>query len=210
MAFVPDWNLQISGVEKMFFFPKFAKSISITHAHSSKYTQSSQVKLDGSFLPTSQTFVNGWQPLVGINISTKWGITGTIRYTSAVNYAYSTSGGATKSENSSFNMSFSYSRTQGFRIPVWPFNKRKFKNEINFNLAFDASANRTFQRQFGQSKFEEKQNNSTWKLRPSATYRFSSKVQGSLFYETGVSRNKISGKFSYNEFGITVNIAIRD
>jgi len=209
-AFIPDWNAQISGVEKFFIFPKFAKSISITHGHSSKFTQSSQVKLDGSFLPTSQTFTSAWQPFLGINISTKWGVTGTIRYTKATNFAYSASGGATKSENSSFNMSFSYSKSGGFRIPVWPFNKRKLKNEMKFDLAFDASSNRTFQRQFGQTKFEEKQNNSTWKLRPSATYRFSTKVQGSLFYETGVSKNKISGKFSYNEFGITVNIAIRD
>ncbi len=209
-AFVPDWNVQISGIEKMLIFPKFAKSISITHGHSSKYTEQSQVKLDGSFLPTSQTFTSAWQPLVGINISTKWGVTGTIRMTSATNFAYSASGGATKSDNNSFNMSFSYSKSGGFRIPVWPFNKRKFKNEISFNLTFDASSNRTFQRQFGQKNFEEKQNNSTWKLRPSATYRFSTKVQGSLFYETGVSKNKISGKFSYNEFGITVNIAIRD
>jgi cell surface protein SprA len=207
---VPDWNAQISGVEKILFSPKFAKSVSITHGHSSKYTQNSQVKLDGSFLPTSQTFTSAWQPLVGINISTKWGVTGTIRYTGATNFAYSASGGATKSENSSFNMSFSYSKSGGFRLPIWPFNKRKLKNELKFDLAFDASSNRTFQRQFGQKKFEEKQNNSTWKLRPSATYRFSTKVQGSLFYETGVSKNKISGKFSYNEFGITVNIAIRD
>ena len=84
------------------------------------------------------------------------------------------------------------------------------KNEINFNLTFDASSSKTYQRQFGEKKFVEKQSNSNWKLRPAATYRFSSRVQGSLFYETGASKNKISGKYSYNEFGITVNIAIRD
>ncbi len=209
-AFIPDWNVQVSGLERLFFFPKFARSISITHAHSSKYTENLTLKLDGSFLPSTQSFTSNWQPLIGLNISTKWGVSGTIRYTSATNFAYSASGGATKSVNSSFNMSFNFSKTSGFRIPIWPFKNRKFKNEINFNLTFDASTNKTFQRQFGQDKFEEKQNNSNWKLRPQATYRFSSRVQGSLFFETGVSKNKISGKYSYNEFGITVNIAIRD
>ncbi|WP_456408992.1 T9SS outer membrane translocon Sov/SprA [Caldithrix abyssi] len=209
-AFIPDWNVQISGLEKMFFFPKFARSISITHAHNSKYTENLTLKLGGGLLPTTQTFTNAWQPLVGVNISTKWGVTGTIRYTSTTNYSYSTSGGATKSAQTNFNLSFSYSRTQGFRLPIWPFNNKKFKNEINFNLTFDASSSKTFQRQFGEDKFIEKQSNSNWKLRPAATYRFSSRVQGSLFYETGVSKNKISGKYSYNEFGITVNIAIRD
>jgi len=209
-SFIPDWNVQISGIEKFLFFPKFARSISITHGHSSKYTENLQLKLDGSFLPSNQTFTSNWQPLIGVNISTKWGVSGTIRYTSATNFSYSSSGGATKSLTSSFNMSFSFSKTSGFRIPIWPFKNKKFKNEINFNLTFDASNNQTFQRQFQQKKFEEKQNNSNWKLRPAATYRFSSRVQGSLFFETGVSKNKISGKYSYNEFGITVNIAIRD
>jgi hypothetical protein len=31
-----------------------------------------------------------------------------------------------------------------------------------------------------------------------------------MFYETGITENKISGKYSWNEFGISVNIAIRD
>ncbi len=209
-ALIPDWNIQVSGLEKMFFFPKFARSISLTHAHNSKYTENLTLKLGGGFIPSTQTFTNAWQPLVGVNISTKWGVTGTIRYTSTTNFSYSNSGGATKSAQTNFNLSLSYSRTQGFRLPIWPFNNKKLKNEINFNLTFDASTSKTYQRQFGEAKFVEKQSNSNWKLRPAATYRFSSRVQGSLFYETGVSRNKISGKYSYNEFGITVNIAIRD
>ncbi len=209
-ALIPDWNVQVSGLEKMFFFPKFARSVSLTHAHTSKYTENLTLKLGGGFLPSTQTFTNAWQPLVGVNISTKWGVTGTARFTSTTNFSYSNSGGATKSEQTNFNLSLSYSRTQGFRIPIWPFNNKKLKNEINFNLTFDASSSKTYQRQFGEKKFVEKQSNSNWKLRPAATYRFSSRVQGSLFYETGVSKNKISGKYSYNEFGITVNIAIRD
>jgi hypothetical protein len=31
-----------------------------------------------------------------------------------------------------------------------------------------------------------------------------------MFYEMGATQNKISGEYSWNEFGITVNIAIRD
>ena len=211
-AFVPDWSVQISNVEKLLFFSKFAKSVSIDHAHQSKYTENLTRQRDGSLAPNTQTFSNSWQPLIGMNIRTKWGFNGTVRYTKSANYNYALGGGATKTLTSAFSMSVTYAKTSGFKIPipVWPFKNKTFKNEINFQLSFDLSNNQTFQRQAGQKSFVEKQRNKTWKLRPAATYRFSSRVQGSLFFETGVTDNKISGKYSYNEFGITVNIAIRD
>jgi cell surface protein SprA len=167
---------------------------------------------DLEYLPTSQSFTNNWQPLVGVNIRTVWGVSTTIRTTNSTSFNISSSGGASKTVTDAFSVSLSYSKTSGFKIPlpIWPFKGKTFKNEINFNLTFDKSNNQTFQKQFGQSKFEEKQKNNSWKLRPSATYRFSKRVQGSLFYERGTTENKISGKYSYNEFGITVNIAIRD
>ncbi|MBD3225068.1 MAG: cell surface protein SprA [Caldithrix sp.] len=211
-AFFPDWQVQISGVEKFLFFPTFAKSVNVTHSHSGKYSENRTLKLDGSFLPTSQTFSNNWQPLVGINLRTKWGISANMRMSSNTSYSFSGTAGASKTETSSMTLSLSYSKTTGFKIPipVWPFKGKTFKNEINFNMTFDASENRTFQKQYEQKDFEEKQKTSSWKLRPSATYRFSKRVQGSLFYEMGANENKISGKYSYHEFGVTVNIAIRD
>jgi len=77
-------------------------------------------------------------------------------------------------------------------------------------LTYDQSQNTTFRRTTGSKKFEEQTKNSSWKLRPSATYKFNSRVQGSMFFETGATENKISGQYSYSEFGINVNIAIRD
>jgi len=211
-AFIPDWNVQVSGVEKFLFFSSFAQSISLDHAHSGKYSENLSLRLDGSFLPTSQSFTDNWQPLFGINIRTKWGVNGNIRVTNSTSYQFSSGGGASKTNTDAFTISVTYAKTAGFKIPipVWPFKNKTFQNEINFNLAFDASNNQTFQKQFGQAKFEEKMKNSAWKLRPSATYRFSKRVQGSLFYERRSTQNKISGKYSYNEFGINVNIAIRD
>jgi hypothetical protein len=211
-AFVPDWSVSISGVEKYLFFSKYAQSISIDHAHQGKYSENLSLTRDLEYLPTSQSFTNNWQPLVGVNIRTVWGVSTTIRTTNSTSFNISSSGGASKTVTDAFSVSLSYSKTSGFKIPlpIWPFKGKTFKNEINFNLTFDKSNNQTFQKQFGQSKFEEKQKNNSWKLRPSATYRFSKRVQGSLFYERGTTENKISGKYSYNEFGITVNIAIRD
>lgn len=211
-AWIPDWTLQVSGVEKILFFSNFAHNISIDHGHSSKYAENLSLNLKKEFKPTNQTFGNNWQPLLRVNIKTKWGVGGNFNMSSSENYNFSSAGGASKTATDQFSISMNYAKTTGFKIPlpIWPFKGKTFKNEINFNLTFDSSNNQTFQRQFGQDKFEEKQNNSKWKIRPSATYRFSKRIQGSLFYERGTQKNKITGKYTYNEFGITVNIAIRD
>ncbi len=211
--FIPDWNVNVSGIEKYLFFKDFAQSITIDHGHSGKYDEKQRLSPDGSsFEPYQQTFSNNWQPLVGVNIRTKWGIGATIRMNSNTNHSYNASGGATRTESSGFTVSMNYSKSTGFKIPIpiWPFKGKTFKNEINFTLTFDASENSTFQRQAGNNKFQEQQKNTSWKLRPSATYRFNTRVQGSMFFETGATTNKISGEYSYSEFGINVNIAIRD
>jgi len=148
----------------------------------------------------------------GLSSDIRRGISSNIRVSESSTYNFTTGGGATKSNTSSFTISGSYATSAGFRIPIpiWPFKGATFKNEMNITLTYDQSTNVTYQRQQGQADFQENQKNSSWKLRPSATYRFNKRVSGSLFYEMGATENKISGKYSYNEFGITVNIAIRD
>ncbi len=210
--YIPDWSVQISGVEKFLFFPTFAKSVTVDHGHSGKYTEKKSLQVNEGFVPTAQTFSNNWSPLIGFNIRTIWGVSSTIRMTNSTNYSYAKGGGATRTENKAMTISMNYSKTAGFKIPlpVWPFKGKSFKNEINFSLSYDSSENGTYQRKFNEEKFNEKQKNSSWKLRPSATYRFNTRVQGSMFYEMGATKNKISGEYGWTEFGITVNIAIRD
>lgn len=208
---IPDWTVQISGVEKFLFFGEFAKSMSVEHGRSGKYSENK--KLVGTDLvPATQSFTHNYQPLIGLNISWIWGFSSNIRLNQSSTFNFTTGGGATKSNTSSFTISASYATSGGFKIPIpiWPFKGQTFKNEMNFTLTYDQSTNTTFQRQANQESFQENQKNSSWKLRPSATYRFNKRVSGSMFYEMGSTENKISGKYSYNEFGITVNIAIRD
>lgn len=80
---------------------------------------------------------------------------------------------------------------------------------MQFNLTFNTSNDESFSQRPGTDKFEEQTKNSSWKIKPSVTYRFSQKVNGSMFFEKSVSENKRTGKYSYMEFGINVNIAIR-
>jgi motility/secretion related protein SprA len=209
--FIPDWSIKVSGVEKFLFFSSFAKTMSIEHSRNGKYSENKKL-VDASLIPTSQSFTHNYQPLIGVNISWLWGISSNIRITESTSYSFTTGGGAQKNETSSFTVSGSYATSGGFSIPIpiWPFKGATFKNEMNITLTYDQSENISYQKKIDQAKFQENQKNSSWKLRPSATYKFNKRVSGSLFYEMGATENKISGKYSYNEFGITVNIAIRD
>jgi hypothetical protein len=208
---IPDWTIKVSGLEKFLFFSEFAKTMSLEHGRNGKYTENKKL-VNEKLVPASQNFTHNYQPLIGINISWIWGISSNIRLTESTSFQFTTAGGATKSETSSFTISGSYATSGGFSIPIpiWPFKGQTFKNEMNITLTFDQSENINYQKKADQDKFQENQKNSSWKLRPSATYKFNKRVSGSLFYEMGATENKISGKYSYNEFGITVNIAIRD
>jgi len=209
--FIPDWNLKISGLEEFLFFKGLAKSVSIEHARSGKYSNTKQLA-NNELVPSSESFSHNFQPLIGFNITWLGDVRSTIRLTQGATFNFRSAGGSTRSETSSFSVTASYATSGGFKIPIpiWPFKGATFKNEINFSLSYDRSVNKTFQKQVNQDTFQENQNNTSWKLRPSASYRFNQRVSGSLYYETGVTVNKISGEFSWNEFGITVNIAIRD
>jgi len=211
LSFIPDWKVSITGIEQVLFFKDFAKSVSIDHSRNGKYSVTKRLNKN-ELVPATESFSHNFAPLLGVNISWKFGMSTSIRMNQSSTLNFTSGGGATRSENNTFSVTASYKTQGGFQIPIpiWPFKNQVIKNDVSFSLTFDKSSSLTFQKQISQKEFQETQKNNTWKLRPSATYRFNQRVSGSLFYETGVTENKISGKYSWNEFGITVNIAIRD
>lgn len=206
--YIPDWTLRLSGVERMLFFDAFAQSMSLEHSRSGKFSESARLE-DRERVRDQWSYSNSYQPLVGVNFTTRFGLSGSARLNSSVNFNYNPTGAVTRSEQSGFNISASYSITQGFRIPL-PFIKMKsLKNEMQFSLAFDRSSSTSYSRGVNDRDFIEREVNKNWKIRPSATYRFSQNVNGTAFFEKGQSENKRTGVYSYFEFGVNVNIAIR-
>jgi hypothetical protein len=206
--YIPDWTLRLSGVEKFLFFGQFAKNMTLEHARTGKFTESSRVE-EGEKIRENWSFSNSFQPLVGVSFGTHFGVTGNFRLTSNVNYNYNPSGAVTRTEQSGYSFSASYSVSQGFRLPLPFLSKKKLKNEIQFSLAFDNNGSKSASKGSGEEEFVEREVNKTRKIRPSATYRFSQKVNGTAFFETGSTETKRTGKYSYVEFGINMNIAIR-
>jgi hypothetical protein len=208
--FVPDWQLRLTGVENWFFFKKYANTIQLEHARTGKANET--VRYDGvEKIKTAWGYSNNYSPFLGININTKWGITTSIRYSKSTIYSYTVTGADNKSLRSGIDVTMSFSKSTGFRIPL-PFLKNKrLKNEMQFSLSVGTNNDVSFSKRqgFEQEGFVEQEKNSSLKFRPSVTYKFSQKVNGSMFFEYSSSENKRTGKYSYFEFGVNVNIAIR-
>ncbi len=209
-SFIPDWQFRLTGLEKISIFRKVARSVQVEHARSGKFNENDKYD-EGGKTRTGWSYSNNYSPLLGITINTVWGITGTIRYTSSTTFNYSASGGDSKSLRSGLDVTFSFSKSGGFRIPLPFLRKKKLNNEMQFNLGVSSSNDVSYARRLGSnsSEFVEQDKNSALKFKPSVTYRFSQKVNGSMFFEYSASENKRTGKYSYFEFGVNVNIAIR-
>ncbi len=205
-SFVPDWRVSIRGAEKLPLLKAIAKTATIEHNRTGKFTESSRFQGDEKNRNQWSYTIN-YSPLLGITLNTIWNVNGTIRATKSRTFDYRTAGAVTKREQSGFNISMSYAITRGFRIPLLM--KKKLNNEIQFSLSFDRTNNQNFSKSINEAKFQELDISKNWKLRPSVSYRFSQKVNGTAFYEQSTSENKRTGKTSFKEFGINVNIAIR-
>ncbi len=203
--FIPDWRVSIRGAEKLPLLNMVAKTASIEHSRTGKFSQSSR------FQGTQEnrdawSYTLNYQPFLGITLNTIWNVNANIRITRSRSFDYRTAGAVTKREQSGFNVNFTYSVTRGFRFPFF---KKKLNNEVQFSLTFDQTSNNNFSKNISDAKFQELDVSSNWKLRPSISYRFSQKVNGTAFFEQSTSQNKRTGKTSFKEFGINVNIAIR-
>ena len=201
---IPDWRINLSGVEKLPLFNMIAKTASLEHSRNGKYSETTR-----RGQRDQASFTMNYQPFIGLTINTIWNVTATIRSNRSISFDYRTAGATTRREQSGFNISASYSVTKGFSLPLPFLKKSKLNNEIQFSLAFDKSNSSNFSKSVTDTEFQELDVSDTWKLRPSVTYRFSQKVNGTAFYEQNKSFNKRTGTSTYKEFGINVNIAIR-
>ena len=116
--------------------------------------------------------------------------------------------GATRNVTSELSFSGKYSKRGDFRIPVWPFNNMKLKNNVDISLTFSMSENTT-EKNKSEGEFEVTGETSKWYVKPNMTYSFSDRVSGGAHFEIGQIHNKLTGDTAYKELGIDVRIQIR-
>ncbi|MFQ5750666.1 MAG: cell surface protein SprA [bacterium] len=207
----PEWTLRISGLERFPLFSKLFKTVSFTHS----FTGQRDITWSGT--PENETqknFTTNFRPLGKLDVNFANGITGNLQMNRSVTLSRSLAVGigARRTTRSDISITANYSKRSGFRLPIWPFNKKELKNSIDFSFTFTQSKVITEQSRTqleGIDQFEEQDRTERWSFSPRLTYSFSTQVRGGAFIEIGTTNSKRAGKTSVQEFGLDINISIR-
>ncbi len=218
---IVNWSVSWTGWEAMPFLQNLANSVSMEHSFTGSSTEAWNMEIvddTEGFIrnPQSYQYEKDFSPLIGINFSWKWGVSSSANYNwnQSVKDSRTGSKNKTKDNSEGISVSASYTSRRGFRIPipVWPFKNKQFKNNTTFSLKFDSNKTTTYitaeDEITKEKKFGEDRKNSSWLVRPSIDYRFSSTVTGGFHYEYAVQNNKLTGKTRAQDFGFRVNIRI--
>jgi hypothetical protein len=208
--FVLNWSLNWSGLERTPIFRGLAQTVSLDNTFSGHRSDFwTGTPNDVNRVEYSRAF----NPLAGLTINWKGGVNSSVRYTLTQNLTDQlVSGvGKTYATQTGLTAQVTYTRQTGFRIPLpfWPFKNRRFSNQTNFSLAFNMTGNRS-EGSYGETgQLVENTRQSSWSIAPRIDYTFSNTVTGGVHLETGVNKDKVQGKTTFTEFGVSVNISIR-
>jgi hypothetical protein len=208
--FLLNWNLSWAGLERTPVFQNLAQSVSFDNAFNG--TRNDQWTGTESNI-TRTEYTRSFNPLAGFTINWKGGINSSIRYTLSQTLSDQITGGTGKTYTTQTGLTaqVTYSRQSGFRIPLpfWPFKNRRFSNQTNFTLQFNMTSNRQ-EGSIGEAgALQENSRQDSWSVSPRIDYTFSNTVTGGIHFETGVNKDKIQGRSTFMDFGVSVNIAIR-
>jgi len=216
----PTWNVRFSGIEKFSFLSKIAKTISLEHGFGGKenekiletIVQTSDSGIDSvSSEVTSRNYSKSWQPLVGLNLNLKGGVSVTIRYnsSSSVSNFFGITDGSLFVNTSNLSVTANYSRRGGLKLPIFFFRDFNLDNQVTFSLNYNRGTSNTSSLTGSGTGPPALLNESNrWTLQPQLNYSFSSKLNGGIFFEIGKTETQ-HGTTSFQDFGLTVNITIR-
>ena len=211
----PNWRINWRGLEKISFLKGFARSISLSHAYSSGYTEGWKIDPDGRKQIQTQRITYGFSPLLGMNVSFKklldGNLTGSVKYSAKSSFDL---GISTRNINETLsrdiNITASFSKS-GFNIPLFGLS---LKNDVEISFSYTNSRNSVVVYEMDKFKEEGTPQDGTTRtsIEPRIKYVISSKVTLSLFYKRtsvvpeGASRIPPT---TTNEAGLDVHISIQ-
>jgi cell surface protein SprA len=220
-----NWSIHWDGIENFSFFKSFASRISLDHAYTSDYKRRWQMTptLDAttgitsiSEVTTSQTVTYGFSPLIGVNITFKEFIKGslsaTFRYGTTTSYDLAPSS-QTVSQSSTSNISVTgtYSR-QGFEIPFFGVS---LMNNIDLTCTYGYSHNASVSYDFNAFQKDGLPMNGlgNTSIEPRIRYTLSERITASVYYRYSRIAPDAGGSntpgSTTNEGGVDVHVLIQ-
>ncbi len=203
-----NWNINWSGVEKLFFLDKIFRTISFQHTFNGDYNASYK---DEELLTWG--YSRNFSPFFGFTAKTNHKNPYTFRFNYIRTLYITNSGTSTEQKHTNqFNGRIDFNRTGGLRIPLFFFRDFNIQNDINFGVDIIYDKSETLMTSViinDDSDFNQQDLSKTWSVKPRVSYSFTSYITGDLYFNYIYTENKITGSTEERDLGFSVRIKIK-
>ncbi len=205
----PAFTLRYSGLKDIEWLKKYITSASLDMNYGGKKSSNQE-----KGIVNNESFSIGFSPLIGLNVSGKKKINGSLTYNVGKNISNTLSEGNTTSQqslNQSVNASVSYAHSGGMKIALPMMEDKYLENNIDFRLeiSFTNEQAYTGTEQDDLIEFEKGKFTKSLSIRPGIQYSFTDKVSGNVSYDYRISETTLNGQQNVGDFQFGVNIQIK-
>jgi cell surface protein SprA len=205
----PAFTLRYSGLKDIEWLKKYITSASLDMNYGGKKSSNQE-----KGIVNNESYSIGFSPLIGLNVSGKKKINGSLTYNVGKNISNTLSEGNTTSQqslNQSVNASVSYAHSGGMKIALPMMEDKYLENNIDFRLeiSFTNEQAYTGTEQDDLIEFEKGKFTKSLSIRPGIQYSFTDKVSGNVSYDYRISETTLNGQQNVGDFQFGVNIQIK-
>jgi cell surface protein SprA len=157
------------------------------------------------------TIFENFNPLLGIDMRFKDGITANVSYLQSRALSLSLLNSQLAQQNED-DVAFGFGyKTKNFRFPFGWFSSVLLKNDLTFNLTFALRNTKTLIYQPGVAAAQISSGAENITYRPSIDYMLNSQFTMSLFYDTNITRPYTSQSFNtaFTTFGVNMKLLLQ-
>jgi cell surface protein SprA len=224
---LPNWNINYNGLSKIKKLSKIFTNITLQHRYTGTYTLSgyttnlyynpndsakSGVDLVSKYNINSVSIREQFSPLIGVDITTKSGITAGLKINRSRNVTlFVPNANLTELTSKDFSLNMGY-RTSGVKLPIKYNGKRIYlENDLLFDLTVSIANNYTVVRLVDQNTNTVAGGQRVVSIRPNLNYMINTNVNLTIFYERRASTPHASNAFptALTTFGAKLRYTIQ-
>lgn len=224
---LPNWNINYSGLSKIKALSKIFTNITLQHRYAGTYsiggyTSNLYYSRDSSaaggrdlvseYNVNNVTIREQFSPLIGIDITTKSGITGGFKINRTRNVMLSVPNAIlTEMNQKDFSFNLSY-RTSGVKLPIKVNGKKLYlTNDLLMDLRVSIQNNFTIIRQVDLNTNTAAAGQRVVMIQPNINYMINNNINLNIFYERRASKPHASNAFptALTNFGVKLRYTIQ-
>jgi cell surface protein SprA len=224
---LPNWNINYNGLTKIKAIGKLFSNITIQHRYQGTYTVggfTSNLQYNPDTTPvvgkdliskyniTNITIRESFNPLIGIDVTTKSGLTGGFKMSRTRNVTlFVPNANVTENNIKDYTFNLGY-RTNGVKLPI-KFNGKKayLANDLSMQLEVSVQNNVNIVRRVDQNTNTPTGGQRVMTIRPNINYAINTNVNLQIFYDRRSSKPFASNTFptALTTFGVKLRYTIQ-